>query len=236
MPATNFEEWMETITYQCKHVVSWNDRTDRLVRMDFSKENNRWNDEVTRDEHLFKEKVERFLLQEQAIYGIGGYNELRAIYAVSEVFGKHAEEPRRLHIGMDIWGRAGTTVFAPLKGSIHSFAFNNRYGDYGATIILKHVFTSCTFYTLYGHLCLNDLAGIQEGDVIESGQAFAHFGDLCENGHWPPHLHFQIIKDMQGMKGDYPGVCKQSEAAFYLKNCPNPDLILQMMPFAIIAK
>ncbi|MFX8308891.1 hypothetical protein ABTL21_19960, partial [Acinetobacter baumannii] len=71
-------------------------------------------------------------------------------------------------------------------------------------------------HTLYGHLALQDLTGIEEGDKIEVGQSFAHFGDLLENGHWPPHLHFQVIMDMEQMKGDYPGVCKQSEAEKYL--------------------
>ncbi|RYZ44700.1 MAG: peptidase M23, partial [Chitinophagaceae bacterium] len=46
---------------------------------------------------------------------------------------------------------------------------------------------------------------------------------------WPPHLHFQIIKDMHGWKGDYPGVCRFSEKEAYLQNCPDADLILQMM-------
>ena len=49
-----------------------------------------------------------------------------------------------------------------------------------------------------------------------------------ENGHWPPHLHFQIILDMQLKEGDYPGVCKYSEREKYLANCPDPDLILQL--------
>jgi hypothetical protein len=58
-----------------------------------------------------------------------------------------------------------------------------------------------------------------------------------ENGQWPPHLHFQIVVDMEipiaiGRKGDYPGVCKLSEKEKYLNNCPNPDLILQMMEYA----
>jgi len=38
---------------------------------------------------------------------------------------------------------------------------------------------------------------------------------------------------MRVMKGDYPGVCKFSEKEQYLRNCPNPDLILQMMQYAV---
>lgn len=56
-----------------------------------------------------------------------------------------------------------------------------------------------------------------------------HFGEPAENGDWPPHLHFQVIHDMEFKKGDYPGVCSISERERYLKNCPDPDLILKMM-------
>jgi murein DD-endopeptidase MepM/ murein hydrolase activator NlpD len=86
-----------------------------------------------------------------------------------------------------------------------------------------------SFYTLYGHLSLNDIKNLQEGQRIEKGEVFAEFGLPMENGHWPPHLHFQIIIDLENYKGDYPGVCKYSEREKYLANCPDPDLILQMM-------
>ena len=69
---------------------------------------------------------------------------------------------------------------------------------------------------------------MQEGHLVKRGDVFAEFGMQFENGHWPPHLHFQIIIDMQGMKGDYPGVCKYSERERYLDNCPDPDFILSM--------
>jgi murein DD-endopeptidase MepM/ murein hydrolase activator NlpD len=69
---------------------------------------------------------------------------------------------------------------------------------------------------------------IQEGDRITKGDIFAEFGIPAENGHWPPHLHFQIIHDSEGWSGDYPGVCKYSEREKYLKNCSDPDLRLQL--------
>ena len=46
---------------------------------------------------------------------------------------------------------------------------------------------------------------MNEGDRIKAGDIFAEFGIPAENGHWPPHLHFQLIADLQGWKGDYPG-------------------------------
>jgi murein DD-endopeptidase MepM/ murein hydrolase activator NlpD len=136
-----------------------------------------------------------------------------------------------LHLGIDIWGKPYTKVMSPLDGIVHSFAFNNAFGDYGATIILTHNLEGQTFYTLYGHLSLNSIKNIQEGDRIKKGDVFTEFGIPFENGQWPPHLHFQLVIDMEGKKGDYPGVCKFSEREKYLANCPDPDLILQMMQY-----
>ncbi|MFI5187661.1 MAG: hypothetical protein ACHQF0_13100 [Chitinophagales bacterium] len=69
---------------------------------------------------------------------------------------------------------------------------------------------------------------------IKKGDVIGEFGIPSENGHWPPHLHFQIIIDMGEWKGDYPGVCKFSERKKYLENCPDPDGILQMMKYATL--
>jgi murein DD-endopeptidase MepM/ murein hydrolase activator NlpD len=131
-----------------------------------------------------------------------------------------------LHLGTDIWAAAGTPVYACSDAVVHSFQFNDHFGDYGATIILKHDFDGSDLYILYGHLSLSSLRGLEEGLSIAKGTAFAEFGKKEENGYWPPHLHFQVINDMQGFKGDYPGVCQYSRREAYLLNCPNPDFIL----------
>jgi murein DD-endopeptidase MepM/ murein hydrolase activator NlpD len=115
---------------------------------------------------------------------------------------------------------------APLDGIVHSFAFNNARGDYGATIILSHRLNDISFHTLYGHLSLNSIKNLSEGQTIKRGDVFTEFGIPFENGQWPPHLHFQVILDMEGKEGDYPGVCKYSEREKYLNNCPDPNFIL----------
>jgi murein DD-endopeptidase MepM/ murein hydrolase activator NlpD len=114
---------------------------------------------------------------------------------------------------------------------VHSYAFNKNFGDYGATLILLHQLDTVTFYTLYGHLSLDDIARVTEFQYVIRGQVIGHFGKPEENGNWPPHLHFQVIRDMETYKGDYPGVCKFSEQKKYLANCPDPDLILNMMQY-----
>lgn len=232
MSLKNFEERIRIHAKDFSPVVPF-EKTDRLLLMDLTENNTEIGDEIIADTEHFIHYVNEKLTQSNARYGIGGYNEHRSVYARSKVFdGLEGEEPRRLHLGIDIWGKPHTKVMAPMDGIVHSFAFNNALGDYGATIILTHQIVGHTFHTMYGHLSLNSLKNIQEGDSIKKGDVFAEFGLPFENGQWPPHLHFQIIHLMDGMKGDYPGVCKYSERESYLANCPDPDLILNMMQYA----
>jgi peptidoglycan LD-endopeptidase LytH len=198
--------------------------------MDFTESNTELTKETIEDDLQFSAYINNKIQQAKAVYGIGGYNEHRTVYSRSPLFdaAKPGEEPRRLHLGVDIWGPAGTPVYAFMGGRVHSFAFNDSKGDYGATIVLQHQLEGVTFHTLYGHLRLQDIEILNESQYISRGQRIAHFGLPEENGHWPPHLHFQVIIDMELKEGDYPGVCKFSERGKYLLNCPDPDLILQM--------
>ena len=227
----DFAEILKSYTNGYAPVVPY-EKGDGLLLMDFTAANEALTDDILSNTALFSVYVEEQLTKTGAKYGIGGYNEHRTIYSRSPVFDTENAEPRRLHLGTDIWGAAGTPVYAPLPGTVHSVGFNSAFGDYGATFILQHVIAGTIFHTLYGHLSLHSIEDKKEGQSIEKGDWIAAFGEPAENGQWPPHLHFQIIIDMQGWKGDYPGVCKYSEREKYLSNCPNPDLILNLMQFA----
>ena len=172
--------------------------------------------------------------------GVGGYNEHRVIYRRSEHFNT-SEEPREIHLGIDFWSEAGTPVFAPLDGIVHSFQDNAHFGDYGPTIILEHrnvagkpPYTSssqymATFqprYSLYGHLTRQSLEGLYEGKAFNAGEKLGEIGPFPENGDWPPHLHFQLMTDMLGLKGDFPGVCSLTNREKFLAICPDPNKLL----------
>ena len=157
----------------------------------------------------------------------GGYNEKRNLYKSSTIFDNHSSEARSVHLGVDFWAAEGTAIRAPLPGKIHSYKDNATSGDYGPTIILEHFFQDIQFYTLYGHLSKSSLENIYIGKNIALGAVFANLGTPEENVNYAPHLHFQIIKDLQGFSGDYPGVCSEKERAAYLKNCPDPNLLLK---------
>jgi len=162
-----------------------------------------------------------------ALYG--GWNEHRGIYAGSALFGgvvgSH-DEPRVIHLGIDIWTDAGTPVAAPLPAKVHSFADNDHFGDYGGTIILEHGGPGGTFWTLWGHLARRSLDGLHTGRRLAPGEVFAWVGARRENGGWPPHLHLQKIADLLGLAGDFPGVARRSERERWVRLCPDPSDLL----------
>jgi peptidoglycan LD-endopeptidase LytH len=213
-------------------VVPFDPGHDKLIRMDFTEANKSLTPAILQDTDLFTRYIDNLLLSQKARYGIGGYNEHRTIYQRSARFDSNdGTEPRRLHLGIDIWGKAGTPVYAPINGIVHSFSFNDIFGDYGATLIIQHELDGFVFHTLYGHLSLTSINEKKEGQEFTAGDWIASFGVAEENGHWPPHLHFQVILDMHGKKGDYHGVCKFSGREIYLANSPDPDLLLNMMKY-----
>ena len=225
-----FEERLNRYADDFARVVPFKPN-DKLLALDFTEKNKELTPEILLDTDRFSNYIDNKLSGYQ--YGIGGYDEHRTVYSRSAVFdAPDGGEPRRLHLGIDIWGPAGTPVYAPLEGTVHSMAFNDAYGDYGATLILQHDVDGFVFHTLYGHLSLASIHDKREGQTVAKRDWIAAFGEPLENGQWPPHLHFQLVIDMQGMKGDYPGVCRFSEREQYLANCPDADLILQMMRFS----
>lgn len=159
--------------------------------------------------------------------GVGGYMEDRLIYKRSKHFDNEGE-PRSIHLGIDLWIEAGTPIYSPLPGIIHSFKVNEAFGDYGPTLILEHLIEGTRFYTLYGHLSLISLQNKKIGQQIRRGDIIASIGNEKENGSWPPHLHFQVITDMLGNEGDFPGVAPLSAKEYFHKLCIDPNLILKI--------
>lgn len=196
------------------------------MKLDFSPNNKSLATIDLGNTDAFNTYVFGILKQSRKTYGIGGYFEHRAIYRRSEVFAVAEEDFRDIHLGIDIWAEAGHPVFAPLDGKIHSFQNNAGFGNYGPTIILEHQLEGVTFYSLYGHLALSDLDKISVGQEIKKGELFCHLGPFPENGDWPPHLHFQLMWNMMGMNGDFPGVCSQSEMDKFQKICPDPNILI----------
>lgn len=150
----------------------------------------------------------------------GGYGEERSIYGHTKLFASE-EKARNIHLGLDLWDKAGTIIHAPWDAEVISAQDNGANGDYGPTLILIHNVHGRQMHSLYGHLS-KDCLQHEPGTRIKRGEHIASFGNSEVNGGWPPHLHFQLIYDLEGMTGDYPGVCSASDWEFYHANCPDP--------------
>ena len=158
----------------------------------------------------------------------GGYQEIRNLYKRSSVFNSKDIEERNIHIGLDLWINEAASVHAALNGTIHSLQNNTALGDYGPTIIMQHQIEDAVFHTLYGHLSEESLTGKQVGDTLKQGEQIGNLGLAPINGDYAPHLHFQIIIDMENKVGDYPGVCSSTTLNHYITNCPDPNLLLKI--------
>lgn len=181
--------------------------------------------ETAADYELF---IQNYLDKNNAKIAYGGYKEVRNLYKRSAVFTNSDSEERNIHIGLDLWINEKAPVYAALDGKLHSFQNNDSLGDYGPTLILEHNINSFNFHTLYGHLSLDSLKDKTNGEEIKQGTQIATLGLPPINGDYAPHLHFQIIINIENKKGDYPGVCNVKDLEFYSKNCPNPNLLLKI--------
>jgi Peptidase family M23 len=170
--------------------------------------------------------INAFLTVHRAKVAYGGYCEERALYQADQYTA--LEDPRCVHLGIDFWAAAHTPIHAPLDAKIHSFRYNDKPLDYGATIILEHYFEGFQFFTLYGHVTLASLHGLEKGQRVSQGTPFTAIGQRFENGGWVPHLHFQIILDMLDNEGDFIGVSTKKDLPYYSQICPDGmDLVFK---------
>jgi hypothetical protein len=200
----------------------------KYCKLDLSTSNRSLNTIAITDPEECQHYINTVLTLNKATVAFGGYLEKRNLYADKTNFSKDSITARNIHLGIDYWSAAGTKVVAPIEGKVHSFKNNNVIGDYGPTIILEHMLKGIPFYTLYGHLSLNSIVHLKVGQVIKSGACIGFLGTPDVNVNYAPHLHFQIIKSIQGNFGDYPGVCNELNLEFYKNNCPNPNLLLKI--------
>ena len=162
---------------------------------------------------------------------VGRYDEARGIY-LSGAFasgGRATDERRTVHLGIDLFVEPGASVRAPLPGLVHVLANNTAPQDYGPLVILRHeTGDAAPFYTLYGHLSEDTLAGLAVGQRVEAGEVIARVGAPPANGDWPPHLHFQLILDLLARDADFPGVALPSQRSIWTSLSPDPNVLLRI--------
>lgn len=228
MNPDDFIKFLKALSLNGLSVLNASIPESKFIHLDLSETN----DELKTVDVSSSEKlgiyVNNRIKTNNAQVAFGGYLEKRNLYRRSNHFNNKKDQERNIHLGVDLWCEAETPVYTPLDSTLHSFKNNLNYGDYGPTILLKHHILGIEFYTLYGHLSINSLNNLEVGKVFKKGDKFATLGDASINGDYPPHLHFQIIKDIQNFKGDYPGVCSKTDLEFYKNNCPDPNLLLKL--------
>jgi len=192
-----------------------------LVEIDLSSSNVDLKSVNLDDQAEFEKFIQNSIASKKGKAGIGGYLENRVIYRRSKHF-NDANSVRCIHLGIDVWMPAGTKIYAPFSGTIHSFGINDNYADYGGTLILQHQLGDEQLFSLYGHISHASLYGIVVGDKISAGDLIARLGTWNENGNWPPHLHFQVILNMLDYSGDFPGVCAPEDKNYFKNLCPDP--------------
>ncbi|KAA1246747.1 peptidoglycan DD-metalloendopeptidase family protein [Aquimarina sp. RZ0] len=225
----SFSKYIEGLSQNFVPVISSEFSNKEYIAIDLSKNSAVLENIDVSSSQAFEECIHQYLLVNKAKVAYGGYHEVRGIYSRSMHFNQ--QDPmteRSIHLGLDIWCNAATAVIAPLNGKVHSFKNNNNFGDYGPTIILEHTIGGVSFYTLYGHLSVTSIHAIKIGQEFDRGAIIGNLGDSSVNGDYAPHLHFQIIKDMQGNFGDYPGVSNKMDMPYYIENCPDPNLLLKI--------
>ncbi|MEE4115840.1 MAG: peptidoglycan DD-metalloendopeptidase family protein [Marinilabiliaceae bacterium] len=200
-------------------------REMKIFHLDLGPANKSLKDLDLTDNLVFKGYLEGMREEFGFDIAAGGYNEERILYSRSSHFGT-GENVRTIHLGVDLWTEKGSDICAPLDGIVHSLANNTAYRDYGPTIILEHSISNIKLYTLYGHLSSDSLEENYQGKTVGAGEVFARVGSEDVNGNWPPHVHFQLIRDMGAYSGDYPGVASKKDREKFLFLCPDPNLIL----------
>ncbi|PHL00516.1 alanine--glyoxylate aminotransferase [Neolewinella marina] len=185
-------------------------------------------------EHLprFVTHMRRLLEDQEAEVGIGGYGEARPVYTTDAFQGEGNSGPRwrTVHLGLDCWtSTPGTTVYAPLIGTVRHCGNDPTPGGYGGTLILVHEpAPGLRFYTLFGHLSPASLADFPAGTRVQGGQPIARLGGPEENGGWPPHLHFQVMLDLLDRSAEFPGVAYPDTADVWLGLCPDPRTLIPL--------
>ena len=74
--------------------------------------------------------------------------------------------------------------------------------------------------------CIHIHTSLFNVSVVDT--SIGNLGVASVNGDYAPHLHFQIIRDLEDNFGDYPGVASENNIPFYKRNCPDPNLLLKL--------
>jgi 4-aminobutyrate aminotransferase-like enzyme/Ser/Thr protein kinase RdoA (MazF antagonist) len=222
--------WLESSAGSFAQVLERDLRSDPVLVLDLSVGSRMLGaDPAALETPRLAETIAKAMKDSGAAVGIGRYDEARTLYTTGAFAagGSPTAERRTVHLGVDLTAPPGSPVRAPLDGTVHTVADNAAPKDYGPLVILRHaVPTEEEFFTLYGHLDADSVAGLEPGRTVKAGERFASVGAPPRNGDWWPHVHVQIILDLLGLDEDFPGVAAPSRRALWTGLSPDPNLVL----------
>ena len=119
-----------------------------------------------------------------------------------------------VHLGVDYMVNEETKVSAIADGEVVGVRsvraprigrkrFYKGEGGYGNAILIEHKLESGQkVYSLYGHLKYSKEQP-KIGDIVKKGQIIGQVGRSfsVENGGWPSHLHFSILREREAVAG-----------------------------------
>lgn len=138
------------------------------------------------DPQICQKVLNEFHKKKKVDFSYGGFLEDR-----TSLWRKHPNSNRTLiHLGIDYWVPAGTTVALPIRGTVFHIMKDpdNKLG-WGGRIIFK---LDDETYLAFGHLKQN--ISLKIGQKINVGDMVGEIGEVTENGNWATHLHIQLMK------------------------------------------
>ncbi|MGA1841195.1 MAG: M23 family metallopeptidase [bacterium] len=99
---------------------------------------------------------------------------------------------RRMHHGVDIASRRGTSIISTARGIV---TFSGVKGNYGKVVVINHGYG---FSTIYGH---NSVNLVKVGDRVERGDLIAYLGNTGRST--APHLHYEVRQNRTPVNPTY---------------------------------
>lgn len=175
--------------------------------------------------HALEAAIAAELQRSGASVGVGRHDEARYTPDAYRSVGveQPVDELATVHLGVDVFVPAATTVHAPLAGEVHAVAV--QAGE--ACVVLHHAPAGAPdFFTLYRHLAADSVAALTKGQQVACGQAIGTVAASAQNGSQPAHIHFQVVLDLLDRGADFPSRVPVAERAVWTALSPDPNLIL----------
>ncbi len=227
--AIQFKDWMAANSFGIEQLFP-TITSDGVFPLDLSV-SSQWigHQSEFNDLDLFQFKIDK--LQKDCPNKIiaGGYLEPRPLYTslAYDKIGNSGREKRTIHLGIDYWLPAQTPVHTIFDSEVVIAVNDAGNKEYGGLVVLKHNINDLEFYTLYGHLSVASATKHSVGDILKAGDQIGSLGHYPENGHWAPHLHFQVMLSMLDYKVDFPGVAYLNQIDVWKGICPDPNTLFK---------